>query len=101
MEEVIKKAIKGGWKPAEYRERSHFRTRGRHRWNKNTVSSSITTHEILLDPLFWQALGKALGWETVSGSNMNHEWTQQWHSFIGHLIMGKDPELFFKDLLTK
>lgn len=41
MDSIIKKAIAGGFKT----------------WTK------ISDEEIVLDPLFWQALGKACGWE--------------------------------------
>jgi hypothetical protein len=58
------------------------------------------TEAILFDPLFWQALGKSLGWKVASGSDMNHQWTFEWHNFTQHLIMGKDIESFFKQLLA-
>lgn len=74
----------------------------------------------LLDPLFWQALGKAEGW----GNSCHHisldggklrgwypyrhqakcdigktKWEVEWHAFIDHLAEGKDAESFFKQLL--
>lgn len=51
--------------------------------------------EKLLSPAFWQALGKARGWEDdyhTSG------WRRKWHDLIDHLASGKDAESFFKDL---
>lgn len=44
MEEIIKKAIEGGYT-----------------WE---VRGNINKSEAVLDPLFWQALGKACGWES-------------------------------------
>ena len=66
--------------------------------------------EILLDPLFWQALGKGMGWDTegyyfqqiqegrymMRGSN---EHTYHWHRLIDHLASGKSIEDFFANLL--
>lgn len=54
---------------------------------------------LFLDPLFWQALGKGLGW-TWEGE---HEtgipaWNRVWHSFIDHLAEGKDINSFFEEL---
>ena len=48
-----------------------------------------------LDPLFWQALGKAMGW---GGEDWDGGWRKHWHRFIDHLAEGKDAESFFKDL---
>lgn len=64
-----------------------------------------------LDPLFWQSLGKALGWkgtgifksclcldkEFHTCELMN--WHLEWHRFIDLLIEGKDAESYFKELL--
>lgn len=74
-----------------------------------------TINEAFLDPLFWQSLGKAMGWEEkdkemkktfllVGGKNEEdmaavwREWFHQWHRFIDHLAEGKDAESFFKEL---
>lgn len=83
---------------------------------------------VLLDPLFWQALGKALGWKDeepafiASGrqktmgpsyedpevwtefidykENNNLEvWLYHWHRFIDYLAEGKDADSFFKELI--
>lgn len=56
------------------------------------------------DPLFWQALGKALGWGELTVSR--DDWTQQpkwlyeWHRFIDHLAFGKDTDSFFSALIS-
>ena len=63
---------------------------------------------ILLDPLFWQALGKSLGWKTAiydgyAGSipEIKDSWVYYWHRFIDHLAEGRQPEEFFTNLLKK
>ena len=83
MEKAIKKAINGGYKGCTDAV-----------WNEST----------LLDPLFWQALGKAEGWGKTmtsrSGVRMRDIYTVYWHDFVDHLAEGKDINSFFEDLLT-
>jgi hypothetical protein len=59
--------------------------------------------EMWLDPLFWQSLGKALGWRDnyarchrkLGDDNQcvehgwNNTWLSVWHRFIDHLAEGK------------
>ncbi len=50
MENIIKKAMQvGGWSPNE--------------WDERVYNDSGEVRTCLLDSLFWQALGKACGWE--------------------------------------
>lgn len=103
MKNAITKAIEGGWSDTLYRV--------------DTGNTEVWTHHssLLLDPLFWQALGKNLGWvtdnedyflkETIAGGLISRTygiwtWRNEWHNFIDHLASGNDPESFFKDLLT-
>ncbi len=77
---------------------------------------------IFLDPTFWQALGKARGWDGKTlvrrgaiignfvtpdhkpyaemGFGMDYisTWCFHWHRFIDHLAEGKDAESFFASL---
>lgn len=70
--------------------------------------------EAVLDPKFFQSLGKSLGWEEkdkqslrtykMSGGGGNmlkgmYQWNKYWHRFIDHLAEGKDAEEFFASLL--
>ncbi len=68
----------------------------------------------MLDPLFWQSLGKAMGWKK-SDIACNHSykrlfpdgciiaelhpamdgWEIAWHAFVAHLAEGKGIESFF------
>ncbi len=62
----------------------------------------------LIDPLFWQALGKSLGWKEskfysydgihTTGESMSEA---QWYSrsFWNHIWEGKDADSFFNNLL--
>lgn len=58
IKQAIQKAIEGGYSPS-----------GR-TWKARQV------HRILLDPLFWQSLGKALGWGewTIKLEDIEHRW---------------------------
>lgn len=49
MEDIIKKAIEGGY---ERTDKNYFAPMGR-----------FDCDAIVLDPLFWQALGKSCGWD--------------------------------------
>lgn len=56
MEEILKKAIEGG-----YIGVSHQSIKGR--WTGIMVIEPEEYGWVVLDPLFWQSLGKACGWE--------------------------------------
>ena len=62
--------------------------------------------EFLLDPSFWQALEKALGWEnkdTFPHLNWMKEPQDEWqfhqHRLIDHIQDGKGIESYFRELL--
>ena len=105
IEQAIQKAMEGG-----YKHPAHFGTTGK-------------VEQLLLDPSFWQSLGKAMGWadrlciqcadendgepmycEVCDGgdSPQHHspqsEWLYRWHSFIDHLADGGSIEEWFKTL---
>lgn len=90
MKEAIQKAIEGGWRPT-FNSLPHL--------HPNREWQHITS-----DPLFWQSLGKALGW---SGTNTAcnkcgvafNGWKGHWHRFIDHIAEGKDVDEFFKELI--
>ena len=94
MEQAIKLAIKGGFAAMENWERDQF------------VQRYITTL-----PVFWQSLGKAMGWNEYSEErklagkgNMIHlledHWFAEWHHFIDHLAEGGNADDFFNQLLN-
>jgi len=58
METIIKKAIEGGYKSKE-----------------KTIHNQIGYDKVIvLDPLFWQALGRACGWEGFYASKDDDTW---------------------------
>lgn len=102
IQETITKAIEGGWNAGkEVKIQTYYK-------RLPTVSVGdlgedgefLRTQEYLLDPLFWQSLGKAMGWETQfdEDKGFNHQWQYEWHRFIDHLAEGKDAESFFESL---
>src|SRR5947208_10657461 len=82
-------------------------------WTRKDNESSflVPTEETFLDPQFWQALGRALGWseacelaiscvhgEEECQSCRGYYWMYQWHCFIQALADGNTPEAFFAHL---
>ena len=91
-----------------------------HRIEPDRVSrTSLYVEQILLDPLFWQALGKQQGWTEIDkikektikmaggiprnidgiNGNIGYHTLHYWHSFIDHIAEGKSADSFFEGLL--
>jgi hypothetical protein len=94
IEHAIKEAVmKGGYANAVANECLQ-------EWRDKEVLTVNDYGGILLDRIFWQALGKAKGWE----ADLDREWSPKtkWrdmmHCFIDHLAKGKDAESFFATL---
>lgn len=101
-EQAIKIAIENGWEGASLNLVGSVKTLG--------VRIGLENKEkVCLDPLFWQALEKGLGWHkhghkyTQGGIKVpidyGEKWQEHWHHFIDHLAEGKDIESFFIALL--
>jgi hypothetical protein len=77
-------------------------------WTRKDNASTfmIAVEETFLDPHFWQALGRALGWRetctlSIACANGHEEcrhWMYQWHCFTQALADGNPPEAFFARL---
>ena len=100
IEKAIKLAIEVGWGEDD----------DEIQW---ALLPNVNRHQILLDPKFWQSLGKALGWKNVkecpicmsvdcfSGVHKEDDlegWYYHWHSFIDHLADGGTIESYFEKL---
>lgn len=95
MKQAIQKAIEGGYK---------MRRTARGVSETEPTARDLGRHwrSLVLDPLFWQSLGKALGWTIEAEDSIwkdQEEWKMAWHRFLDHLTAGKDPEEFFTNLL--
>ena len=88
IQEALSKAVEGGYQHAFKHREPGLRAGvvGLHGF------STIQVDECFLDPNFWRALGRTLGW--------HHEpvWKGYWQRFIDHLAQGKTPESFFTTL---
>ncbi len=131
MQKAIQKAIEGGWKrkmigvvPTTVPWNNEMRERWRAASEKKSTIREELSYSagygegnrdacILLDPLFWQCLGKAMGWNeskscyhypqgayrhTICLQGMNKR-TYHWHCFIDKLASGWTAESFFNELL--
>jgi len=118
MEQAINKAIKGGYGKGmvfgknatkfdyeDYLDIPTVSFENRDRF----IEKAIDT--VLIDPLFWQALGKQQGWydHQLRGKHGEClecgapqcaiEWRENWHYFIDHLADGGNVDDFFNKLL--
>jgi hypothetical protein len=61
----------------------------------------ITESDIILDPLFWQALSKALGWKEFAGRGEGSYpiWKWQAHRYFDLVLTGGNKEKFWEELL--
>ena len=82
-------------------------------WTRQDNASTfiVPVEETFLDLRFWQALGRALGWQDACDLSIScmhgHEecrrchgayWMYQWHCFIQAIADGNTPEVFFANL---
>lgn len=121
MKTAIERALGAGWKPKNHRDVWQYNPNNRTGVTK-TFRASMTHNDILLDPTFWQALGKAEGWEkephlckecgVIGTGTFNHmnacktrtrssDWITIWHRFINHIASGGDIDTFFTNLLSQ
>jgi hypothetical protein len=118
IQEAIHKAVEGGYHiygsdgmDTDYAGATHDYTA----WTRKDNASSfiVPTEETFLDPQFWQALGRALGWSEACDlviscrhaaeegqSCRGYYWMYQWHCFIQALADGKTPGAFFAHLIS-
>ena len=61
---------------------------------------TVSAYRIALDPSFWQALGKALGWSEFEDETGHYFWRVTAHDFYDLILTGGDTEKFWDDLLT-
>lgn len=73
-------------------------------YNMSQTKGTMRQNEIALDPEFWSALGKSLGWdEEVTSSNFKIDSMSGWEHYalwFTHLILtGGNTESFWAELL--
>lgn len=123
IKEAIEKAIEGGWNLGGFINLDRFPngfgdarvgighyvaiSRIDAKGNSGRWVELGIIEEIILDPLFWTALGKAMQWgaevDAILGTKQRFHppqitWLFHWHRLIDHLAKGKDIESFFERL---
>jgi hypothetical protein len=113
MNEAIKLAIeKGGWGGNCYNCLNPWKGHKQTRIGNRYCPYLPDKDKAVLDPLFWQSLGKALGW----GMKINHQTALSWEdggsavtaewlhlALIYHelVLTGGETEKFWKELLSR
>lgn len=101
IKEAIQKAIEGGWKSDHQIDRvqTHEGTTLISLWSGSGKYPDIAPEEICLDPLFWQALGKSMGWEEDPDFIGGHkDYVDKWCGLVRHLAEGGTIEEWFHKL---
>jgi hypothetical protein len=95
-EQAIKDAIDGGWGShigKEWRVSAGYIEHLQPSWGENIWERVTAVSTALIDPTFWQAVGKTKGWESYEDSLVKDEdwvnWRQKMLDFIDHLADGK------------
>ena len=118
IQKAISKSIEGGWKENYICPKGYSKDECGC-LDEQDCYDDCKEHKLsywLLMSSFWQALGKALGWEESDGFDLEaianggvpvsvgadkDRWKKEWHRFIDHLAKNKDPNDFFKQLLSE
>lgn len=116
IQEAVTKATQGGYHlhAADGMDTDYVGANSEYSvWTRKDNASSfiVPVADMFLDPRFWQALGRGLGWEkevrTVHAvengrstlvTRTGHHWLSHWHRFIDSLAEGHTPDAFFATL---
>lgn len=104
--QAVEKALEGGWMTFKGPVEVEIYGNGRVNFNSGGVITGINESGVVLDPKFWQALGKALGWddgeiERVGYADGRYPWMWQFiaHQFYDLILTGGDTNKFWEELL--
>ena len=116
IQDAVNKATEGGYhiKGADGMETSYVGANSEYSvWTRKDNDSSfiVPVADTFLDPNFWLALGRGLGWdhelttvrEVENGrptlvTRAGQHWLYHWHRFVDFLAEGKTAEDFFATL---
>jgi hypothetical protein len=102
---AIEEAIEGGWCKNYGNGKNAFYFHCGVNWVRvkvtgpDDIARQFTYAEVALDPTFWQALGKSLGWKKERGRNTDNAWIFYARDFYDLILQGKDTAEFWKELL--
>lgn len=100
MKRTIELAVEGGY---VFRDMKIIEDNGRFfRSDGDGGYLQIQSEQILLDILFWQCLGKSLGWDNwqgEGGGGGSPDWLFNWHRFVDWIAQGKDVDSFFSQII--
>lgn len=88
---AIVTAIEGGWKP-KYSSSEHIE-----HWYGFEEKKSICIPQTVLDPSFWECLGKELGW---GSSPYKRNWRASANEFYNLILNCEDIDFYWKELLN-
>jgi hypothetical protein len=107
MKNAIEKAKEGGYDI----ENAHGTHGVMFQWVDEEGGGKVSNH-FLLDPKWWQCLGKAMRWGEeytcgctgedklwCGGCEDSPSYIQYWHQFIDHIDNGGKANEFFKEIL--
>jgi hypothetical protein len=112
-QDAIEQAIEGGWKPSMCRKSFNLAKDGVWEFEGGRFSFghkediyrwSVSYEEIFTDPLFWQALGKARGWNDGTHRAGNGEltsiayWRRASIGWFENRMAGGDETKFWESL---
>ena len=113
IQEAMDKAVEGGYhiEGADGMDNAYSGANDEYSaWTRTDTESSflVPVEETLLDPRFWQALGRTLGWDEVCDLAIicvhgdeecqrcrGSYWMYQWHCCIQALAQGNTLDAFF------
>lgn len=102
--EIIEKAIEGGWRPENCRYPTIKSLQIDGVWFdvQNSSSPIFFAYEVIvLDPTFWQSLGKSLGWEESEPTNPLGipKWRNEAGIFYDLILTNQPTDIFWQELL--
>lgn len=105
IQQAFNNAILNGWRSDFKKTVDNLATNDNYHGH-----SAISNYEMCLDPEFWKALGKSMGWKTEGESTKNGkiymgtkynllvEWQFRFIEFAEHLAEGNSIESYFETL---
>ncbi len=93
---AIEKAFTGGYPVWGFEDKENIVVLH----DSSGVKRHLNNAEVVLDPTFWQALGKALGWAPIGEATLERgTWFSNAHGFYSLILIGGDTAKFWEEIL--